>query len=99
MLFKSIVFYLTLLILKSFYYENKKGITIVEQAIFAVPEFATVVTKLETQVTLRGQSKSTLNNYIRRIALFVINWCRVFAPFLPALFTKTFRKNSPIWNL
>jgi site-specific recombinase XerD len=56
---------------------TKKGITIVEQAIIAVPEFATVVTKLETQVTLRGQSKSTLNNYIRRIALFVIHFNRL----------------------
>ena len=36
-----------------------------------VPEFERVVQKLQQQVTLRGQSKSTLNNYIRRIALFV----------------------------
>ncbi len=28
----------------------------------------------EQQVTLRGQSKSTLNNYIRRIALFVVHF-------------------------
>jgi len=39
-----------------------------------VPEFKNVVRKLVQQVTLRGQSKSTLNNYIRRIALFVINF-------------------------
>ncbi len=39
-----------------------------------VPEFENVVRKLEQQVTLRGQSKSTLNNYIRRIALFVIRF-------------------------
>ncbi|MBE0640380.1 MAG: tyrosine-type recombinase/integrase [Bacteroidales bacterium] len=39
-----------------------------------VPEFENVVRKLEQQVTLRGQSKSTLNNYIRRIALFVIHF-------------------------
>ena len=39
-----------------------------------VPEFENVVCKLEQQVTLRGQSKSTLNNYIRRIALFVIRY-------------------------
>ncbi len=56
---------------------TKKGFTIVEQAITAVPEFANVVTKLETQVTLRGQSKSTLNNYVRRIALFVIHFERL----------------------
>lgn len=53
---------------------KKSGFTMVEQAIELVPEFATVVRKLEQQVTLRGQSKSTLNNYIRRIALFVINF-------------------------
>ena len=53
---------------------KKSGFTIVEQAIVLVPEFEKVVHKLEQQVTLRGQSKSTLNNYIRRIALFVINF-------------------------
>jgi len=56
---------------------TKKGFTIIEQAITAVPEFANVVAKLETQVTLRGQSKSTLNNYVRRIALFVIHFGRL----------------------
>ncbi|RXF57200.1 integrase, partial [Enterococcus faecalis] len=39
-----------------------------------VPEFEHVVRKLEQQVTLRGQSKSTLQNYIRRIALFVVHF-------------------------
>ena len=39
-----------------------------------VPEFEKVFRKLEQQVTLRGQSKSTLDNYIRRIALFVIHF-------------------------
>jgi site-specific recombinase XerD len=53
---------------------EKKSFTIVEQAILAVPEFKKVVSKLEQQVTLRGQSKSTLNNYIRRIALFVTHF-------------------------
>ena len=53
---------------------KKSGMTMVEQAILLVPEFATVIRKLEQQVTLRGQSKSTLNNYIRRIALFVIHF-------------------------
>jgi len=53
---------------------KKSGFTIVEQAIVLVPEFEKVVRKLEQQVTLRGQSKSTLNNYIRRIALFVIRF-------------------------
>lgn len=52
----------------------KKSFTIVEQAITAVPEFASIAAKLSTQVELRGQSKSTLNNYIRRIALFVLHF-------------------------
>jgi len=53
---------------------KKTSPTIVEQAIHAVPDFKKVFLKLEQQVTLRGQSKSTLNNYIRRIALFVIHF-------------------------
>jgi len=48
---------------------KKTSPTILEQAITAVPEFETVITKLSRQVTLRGQGKSTLNNYTRRIAL------------------------------
>jgi site-specific recombinase XerD len=53
---------------------KKSGFTMIEQAIMLVPEFENVVHKLEQQVILRGQSKSTLNNYIRRIALFVIHF-------------------------
>ena len=53
---------------------KKSGFTIVEQAIVLVPEFGKVVQQLEQQVTLRGQSKSTLQNYIRRIALFVLHF-------------------------
>lgn len=53
---------------------KKSGFTIVEQAIALVPDFETVVHKLEQQVTLRGQSESTLKNYIRRIALFVVHF-------------------------
>jgi hypothetical protein len=53
---------------------KKSGFTIVEQAIELVPEFQNVVRKLEQQFTLRGQSKSTLNNYIRRIALCVLHF-------------------------
>jgi site-specific recombinase XerD len=53
---------------------KKSGFTIVEQAIVLVPEFEKVVRKLEQQVALRGQSKSTLQNYIRRIALFVVRF-------------------------
>ena len=53
---------------------QKSGFTFVEQAITVVPEFEKVVRNLELQVTLRGQSRSTLQNYIRRIALFVIHF-------------------------
>ena len=56
---------------------KKSGFTIVEQAIMLVPEFENIVRKLEQQVTLRGQSKSTLNNYIRRIALCVLHFGRL----------------------
>ena len=53
---------------------KKSESTIVERAIIAVPEFENVINKLSQQVTLRGQSKSTLTNYARRIALFVIHF-------------------------
>jgi integrase/recombinase XerD len=53
---------------------KKSGFTIVEQAIAIVPDFSNVVKKMEQQVVLRGQSTSTLKNYIRRIALFVVNF-------------------------
>ncbi len=53
---------------------QKSGFTFVEQAIALVPEFEKVFHKLEQQVTLRGQSRSTLQNYIRRIALFVLRF-------------------------
>ncbi len=56
---------------------KKSGLTIVEHAIVLVPGFENVVRKLEQQVTLRGQSNSTLHNYIRRIALFVIHFGRL----------------------
>jgi len=42
--------------------------TIVEKVIESVPGFELVYKKLEQQVILKGQSKSTLQNYIRRIA-------------------------------
>jgi site-specific recombinase XerD len=53
---------------------KKSGPTIVEQAIALVPEFENVISKLSQQVTLKGQSQSTLKNYSRRIALFVIHF-------------------------
>lgn len=48
--------------------------TILEQAKIVVPEFENVIDKLSNQVTLRGQSKSTLDNYTRRIALCVLHF-------------------------
>jgi site-specific recombinase XerD len=56
---------------------KKNSLTLVEKATILVPEFADVQKKLSDQVTLRGQSSSTLNNYIRRIALFVIHFERL----------------------
>lgn len=48
--------------------------TLVEKAISAVPGFDVVFKKLSQQVTLRGQSQSTLNNYIRRIAAICLHF-------------------------
>lgn len=49
--------------------KNKRSIpTIVEQAISSVDGFEKVYKTFEQQVILKGQSKSTLKNYIRRIA-------------------------------
>ncbi|MGV8134797.1 MAG: hypothetical protein AB2L20_06260 [Mangrovibacterium sp.] len=71
---------------------KKSGFTIVEQAIVLVPEFEKVAGKLEQQVTLRGQSKSTLNNYIRRIALFVVHFEKL--PEQIDLFRRTARTGN-----
>ena len=48
--------------------------TLVEKAIEAVPGFELVFKKLSQQVTLRGQSQSTLNNYIRCIATITLHF-------------------------
>jgi integrase/recombinase XerD len=56
---------------------KKSGFTILERAIEKVPAFKNVVVKLDRQVELRGQSKSTLDNYTRRIALLVLNFERL----------------------
>jgi len=56
---------------------TKTSPTMTERAIAAVPEFEKVIAKLSQQVTLRGQSKSTMENYTRRIALFVIHFERL----------------------
>ena len=53
---------------------KKTSPTILERAKIAVPEFENVIDKLSNQVTLRGQSKSTLDNYTRRIALCVLHF-------------------------
>lgn len=53
---------------------RKSGFTIVEQAIALVPDFKKVTKRMEEQVVLRGQSISTLSNYIRRIAAFVVHF-------------------------
>jgi site-specific recombinase XerD len=51
--------------------------TLVEKAIEAVPGFEQVFKKLEQQVILRGQSQSTLNNYIRCIANISLHFLRL----------------------
>jgi site-specific recombinase XerD len=48
--------------------------TLVEKAIQTVPGFEKVFKTLEQQTILRGQSKSTLNNYIRRIAAICLHF-------------------------
>ena len=53
---------------------KKNGLTIVERAIIAVPGFEKVAKKLEQQVILKGQSKSTFKNYIRRIATISLHF-------------------------
>ena len=53
---------------------KKTSPTIVEQAKEQVAGFEAVAKKLEQQVTLRGQSQSTLNNYIRRIAIICLHF-------------------------
>jgi len=47
---------------------TKNGLTIVEQAITQVHGFERVFNQLDVQVELKGQSRSTFANYIRRIA-------------------------------
>ena len=56
---------------------KKTSLTIVERAVIAVSGFEEVFKKLNQQVELRGQSQSTLNNYIRRIALISLHFGRL----------------------
>ena len=51
--------------------------TLVQKAITAIDGFDVVFKKLNQQVTLRGQSKSTLNNYIRCIAKVSLHFDRM----------------------
>jgi integrase/recombinase XerD len=51
--------------------------TLVQKAIDMVPGFQRVFAKLQQQVTLRGQSQSTLNNYIRRMAIISMHFGRL----------------------
>ena len=51
--------------------------TIVEKAIQTVDGFAKVYKMLQQQILLRGQSKSTLENYIRHIALISLQFGRL----------------------
>ncbi|MFA6402775.1 MAG: phage integrase N-terminal SAM-like domain-containing protein [Salinivirgaceae bacterium] len=51
--------------------------TLVEKAIQSVDGFEKVYKLLQQQVTLRGQSRSTLENYIRRIALISLHFGRL----------------------
>jgi integrase/recombinase XerD len=51
--------------------------TIVEKAIQTVDGFLKVYKTMQQQVLLRGQSKSTLQNYIRRIALISLHYGRL----------------------
>jgi len=52
---------------------KRKGFTFGEHAIVLVSEFEKVACLLEQQLTLRGHSKSILQNYIRRIGVFVVH--------------------------
>jgi integrase/recombinase XerD len=51
----------------------------IEQAMVLVPKFENVVSELGQQVAPGGQSNSTLKNYIRRIALFVIHFGKLLS--------------------
>ena len=56
---------------------KKSEFTIVERALQTVDGFSVVFKTLQQQVTIRGQSQSTLNNYIRRIALICLEFKRL----------------------
>ncbi|MBL7113987.1 MAG: tyrosine-type recombinase/integrase, partial [Bacteroidales bacterium] len=51
--------------------------TLVQKAIDTIEGFESVYKTLHQQTVLRGQSKSTLNNYIRRIAIISLHFNRL----------------------
>lgn len=51
--------------------------TLVQKAIDTIEGFDSVYKTLHQQTVLRGQSKSTLNNYIRRIAIISLHFSRL----------------------
>jgi integrase/recombinase XerD len=51
--------------------------TLLEKAIETVPGFETVYKKLAQQVTLRGQSQSTLDNYIKSISRVSLHFSKL----------------------
>jgi integrase/recombinase XerD len=57
--------------------KTKTSLTIVERAIIGVEGFDQVYKKMDQQVELRGQSRSTFQNYIRRIALISLHFKRL----------------------
>lgn len=56
---------------------TKTGLTIVERAMGQIDGFQKVLRTLEQQTTMRGQSTSTLNNYVRRIAAISLKFNRL----------------------
>jgi len=56
---------------------KKSESTVIERAMECVPGFDRVFQKLQQQVVLRGQSKSTLHNYIRRVAVISLHFGRL----------------------
>lgn len=56
---------------------TKTSLTIIERAIIGVEGFDQVYKKMDHQVELRGQSRSTFSNYIRRIALISLHFGRL----------------------
>ena len=53
---------------------KKSEFTIVERAIQTIDGFQKVYNTLQQQTILRGQSQSTLENYIRQIALISLEF-------------------------